>query len=193
MKCVKCGKKSQVKVQNLDACKSCFLKILQKRVRKEIRINQLIKKNDKILIIDDGSAESKSAIFILPKILKDLPVNIEIKKKTYNIGEKISENYNKIIIPWNADKEGEYFLSCVFHNKEMLYLGHFEKHNKNYLKIFLPVLEKEVQLYAEINKLDFKKTKRNSVEEEFLDKLEKKYPEIKFSLLRSADYFSKKE
>lgn len=160
MKCVKCGKKAELKVQNLDACKKCFIKIIEKRVRKEIRINRLIEKNDKILIIDDGSAEAKSAIFILSKILKDLPVNIEAKKKQYELGEKVSGNYNKVLIPGNCDKEGEYFLSCVFHNKKMPFLGHFTLGKKQYLKIFLPVLEKEVRIYADIQKLKYKSKKK---------------------------------
>lgn len=191
MKCVKCSKPSKIKVQNLETCESCFLKIIQKRVRKELRINKLIKKNDKILIIDDGSAEAKLSEYLLKEIIKSLPVTITVKKLSYELGNSVKGDYNKIIIPWCADKEDEYFLNCIFENKKIKYNGHYKIKDKTYIKLLLLVLEKEVELFAKIKKFNFNKKKQKTVVSEVLDKLEEEYPEIKFSLLKSTKEISK--
>ncbi|MEK6916373.1 MAG: hypothetical protein AABW92_01390 [Nanoarchaeota archaeon] len=192
MKCVKCGKPAAVSVQNLESCDSCFQKIIEKRVRKEIRTNNLIDKDDKILILDNGSAESQLSSYLLKRIIKDLPVKITIKKLDYTHGKALSGDFNKIIVPWNADLEDEYFLSCIFQNKEIEFLGHYKIDNKTYVKLFLPVLSSEVEVFAKIKKLDFKKNTKKSITQDMMDKLEKEYPETKFSLLSSAEQFRKK-
>ena len=95
-------------------------------------------------------------------------------------------------MPWNADLEDEYFLSCIFQNKEIEFLGHYKIDNKTYVKLFLPVLSSEVEVFAKIKKLDFKKNTKKSITQDMMDKLEKEYPETKFSLLSSAEQFRKK-
>ena len=89
-------------------------RIIEKRVRKEIRINKLISKNDTILIIDDGSYKFKISQKLLKNIVQDMPVTIEIKKTKYILGDNFDSKWNKIIIPWNLDDENEYFLTSVF-------------------------------------------------------------------------------
>ena len=84
-------------------------RIIEKRVRKEIRINKLISKNDTILIIDDGSYKFKISQKLLKNIVQDMPVTIEIKKTKYILGDNFDSKWNKIIIPWNLDDENEYF------------------------------------------------------------------------------------
>ena len=185
MKCIKCSKKANVKVQNLNSCENCFLDIIQKRVRKELRINKLIRKNDKILIIDDGSPEFYINDYLLKNIIKGLPVVIKIKKLKYVLGKEVKGNFNKIIIPWNADKEDEYFLGCVFENQKTPYLGHFKLREKNYIKLLLPVLRSEIEEFAKIKKFAINKQVKTYVSE-MMDQLETEYPEIKFSLLKSS-------
>ena len=192
MNCVKCKNKATVKVQNLNACEDCFVKIIEKRVRKELRINKLIQKNDKILLIDDGSAEYYISNYLLPRIIKDLPVTITTTKTTFELGKYVKGKYDKVIVPWNTDKEDEYFLNCVFENKEMPYLGHYKIKNKTYVKLSLPVLQSEVETFARIKKFKFKNQNKKSTVSERVDELEKEYPEIKFSLLKSSREISKK-
>jgi tRNA(Ile)-lysidine synthase TilS/MesJ len=191
MKCVKCNGKATVHSDNLDACSGCFQKIIQKRVRKEIRINKLIEKNDKILIINDGTAEAKLMPHLLKEILKDLPVIISDKKSKYALGEEIKGKYNKIIIPWNADREGEYLLNYFFAGKKPKYLSHFKLKGKTYIKPFIHVLHKEVEEFSKIRKIKFKETKTNSMASEMIDKLQKEYPEITFSLVKSSEELKK--
>ena len=50
------------------------------------------------------------------------------------------------------------------------------------------VSEKEIEIFAKIKKFKYKKTKPYNKEiREMLNKLEKKHPEIKFSVLKSFD------
>ena len=185
MKCVKCSKSGEVKVQNLVACEKCFLKIIEKRVRKEIRLKKLIRKKDRILIINDGTAEFFVSEYLLKNIIKDLPVTITISKQDYNLGDIITGNYNKIIIPWNADKEDEYFLENIFSNQKSKFAGHFIIKEKTYIKLLLPALQAEVEIFVKIKGLKFKTRKKTKISD-MLDKLEKEYPEVKFSLLKSS-------
>jgi hypothetical protein len=191
MKCVKCSGKATLHLDNLDTCNGCFQKIVQKRVRKEIRISKLIEKNDKLLVIDDGSAEAKLVPLLLKEILKDLPVFIDIKKSKYEPGTEIEGRYNKVIIPWNADKEGEYLMTCFFEGNKPKYLSHFKLKGKTYLKPFIHVMHKEIIEFCKIRKIKFKELKTGGPASEMIDKLQKEYPEITFSLVRSSEELKK--
>ncbi len=187
-KCVKCGKPASVVVQNLYACKDCFLKIIEKRVRKEIRVNKLIKKNDKILIIDNSSPEFLVGEYLLKKIIKGLPAEISVKKSPYTIGKEFNGSFNKIIIPWNADMEDEYFLKSIFENKKAAYIGHFSIRGRLYIKPLINVLSREIIEFCKIKGLKangLNKKKQKSPVFDMLEDLESEYPEIKFSLLKN--------
>jgi tRNA(Ile)-lysidine synthase TilS/MesJ len=191
MKCVKCRAEATVHLDNLDSCRGCFQKIIQKRVRKEIRIKSLIVKGDKILVLDDGSAEAKLAVYLLKEIIKGLPVKIEQKKGKYVIGEEIKGNYDKIILPWNADKEGEYLLRCFFEKKKPLYLSNFGIKGKKYIKPLVHVMHKEAAEFCRIKKIKFTDNKETSLASEMISKLQKQYPEIVFSLVKSSEELKK--
>ena len=45
--------------------------------------------------------------------------------------------------------------------------------------------DKEVEIFAKINKLKFKARKKDKLSKEFLDNVEKKHPNIKYNLLRN--------
>lgn len=188
MKCVKCNKDAEISLPNLNACRKCFEKIIEKRVRKEIRINVLIEKNDKLLFIDDGSAESKVSDYLVKKIIKGLPVSCASKKLKYTLGKKIAGDFSKAVIPWNTDKEGDYLLSGVFENKKIKFLGNFTIGGKTYIKPLLHVLHEEAVLFARGKGFEFSEEK---IAPGMLEELEKEYPEIKFSLMKSAEEIAK--
>lgn len=186
MKCVKCKKQADIKVQNLKVCKKCFLNIIQKRVRKELRVNNLIEKDDHIAVIDDKSAEAQVSKYLLKKILDNLPVSISVLETKYDIGEDIQGDYDKVVIPWNADREGSYFLKGIMGNEQGPYQGHFKKNKKRYIKLLLPVISDEVKIFADIKGFEYKCKEIKDVVDDFIDELEEKYPEMKFSLLKSS-------
>jgi tRNA(Ile)-lysidine synthase TilS/MesJ len=188
MKCIKCN--SQAEILNIQACSRCFVKIIEKRVRKEIRFNKLISKNDTILIIDDNSAEAQVNMYVINHIVKGLPLNIIIKKSRFKLGQKFS-GANKVVVPWNTDKEDEYFLTGILNNTNLLYLGHYKLNETQYIKLLLRISASEVKTFAEINRMSYKGNNTKSIISEMIDKLEREYPETKFSLLKSTLHFYK--
>jgi hypothetical protein len=190
MKCIKCKKTANLKVQNEHVCRSCFLKIIEKRVRRDLRISKLIKKNDRILLIDNNSAAAKASIYLFRKITAALPAIIKEKKTRYDIGQEITGKFTKIIIPWTADDEDEYLLLTIFENKKLNYLGNFRKKEKVYIKLLLSVSESEAEMFCTILNFEYKKQKKTVIRN-LLDKFEAEHPEVKFSLLKSAKELKK--
>lgn len=187
MKCFKCKKNKAVVdlfyIKNL--CKSCFFKIIERRLRKHIRLNKLFKKNDRILIIDNLS------FYLVKKIIKDLPVKIFFKEIPVNsLNNKKIKDYirnnkiNRIVIPWTLDDEISLFLENIFLNKKT-------RIKKDYIKLLKTVTDKEIILFARLKNIKFRENKKNKEIKEFLDKLEYKHPETKFSLLRSINQLEK--
>ena len=191
MKCVKCRKEARVHMDTFDACDSCFRKIIERRVRKEIRLNRLIEKNDNIMVIDDGTAEAKLGLYLLKKITGNLPLKILATRKKYALGEEIKGSFNKVIIPWDADKEGEYLLGCFLENKKPRYLSHFRLKNKHYVKLLAHVMHKEAAEFCRISRIKFTDKKTTSLASEMIDKLQKDFPEITFSLVKSSEELKK--
>jgi len=182
MLCVKCKKDVDGTSSNGALCDPCFIKVIQKRIRKEIRLNNLISKNDSVLFLDDGSASAALLNVTLPFILKSLPHKINKLQKRYSIGEKIQSEEKIILLPWNATDEADYFLDCVLTNKKSSFLGHFMINKKRYIKPLIHITKKEIEDYAKITKVSFSFNKNVSTE---LKKLDKIVPNVEFGLLKS--------
>lgn len=54
-------------------CKNCFLKLFEKRVRKTIRTNKLLKVTDKTAVALSGGKDSTALLYILNKLSKKAP------------------------------------------------------------------------------------------------------------------------
>lgn len=176
MRCIKCGKNKAV-FKDLRVCRGCFLEIIEKRVRKEFRLKELVKKNDSLLIIDDNTYDAKNLIYLVKKIIGKMPVALKIKKEKYELGKKFK---GKVMVPWNLDDEVSMFLSYFFENKEIKYIGHYD----NIIKPLIVVTDDESKAFAKIMKFKFKEKKKDYVKE-FLDKIEEKYPGTKFGIKKS--------
>ncbi len=74
MNCDKCSKKSVITLPYGPHrfCKKHFLEFFEKRVRKNIRLNELIKKNDKILVGVSGGKDSLVTLYLIHKIMGNL-------------------------------------------------------------------------------------------------------------------------
>ena len=179
MKCKSCNKESKVHLAYPphELCEECFLKIIEKRVRKYVRINKLFKKNDKILIINDNSKEAQVNKYILKSIIKNMPATITEKETSK--GTRV----DKIIMPWNLDDEINQYLEEVMNKKK-------EKRNTKEIKILKPVLDSEVEIFAKIKGFKYKKVKHQE-KNPFLKGLEEKHPGTKFSLLKSSETLNK--
>lgn len=180
MKCIKCNKPSTLNLKHIGVlCRNCFLKVIEKRVRKCLRTQNPIKKNDKILVINNESKEFAVGDYLLNSILKGLPVEITIKKsKTLNLPAKTTGKYNKIIIPWSLDDEDAEFIGFLFDKNPKT------RFSKKSIKLLKNISEDEIILFAKIKRFKYKEKKKSGIKK-MLDNVENKYPGYKFSLLNS--------
>jgi tRNA(Ile)-lysidine synthase TilS/MesJ len=144
----------------------------------------VFRKDDRILVIDPLTA------FLIQRIVGDLPFKMYTKK--YDISQLNSalvktyikkNGINKVIIPWTMDDECCNFL-------EYLFLGKTASKLKFY-SLLLTMTDEEALLLASHNNISFKPLKKNKEIRAILRTLEEKYPETKFSLVKSAEEMQK--
>ncbi len=143
--------------------KSKFCKNIEKRIRKDIRINKLFQKNDRIYVKD------KLSKLFIDKIIGTLP-------KTFTNDLKKA---NKKVIKYTLDDECNDFLEKLFYNKK--------KKQVKEIKLLRKITDKEALLFAKYNNIEFRPNKKNKKIKEILDSLEKSYPQTRFSLLKSIE------
>jgi len=169
MNCNKCKKESTIQLRHLPAlCDNCFLFTIERRVRRDLRASNPLKKGEKIAILNNGSKESKITEYILKGIAKDLPIELA------TINEP-QEGFDKTFIPWNADDESNAFLEEVFENKPV----------QKGLKLLKSCSEEELQHMARI--LDLPQTTNIKKYSKLISAFEKTYPGTVFSIVKSVD------
>ena len=207
MLCQKCKKaRAEIKLPYLGLwlCKGCFCKLIEKRVKKEIRSRELVNEEEKILLLDNNSKEARISEHII-KIVYNNRVNLlKAKVNSLDIGcldektKKIIKNnkINQVIIPWNLDDEIVYFTESLFKRGDFKLLDNFTQGKVFYIKLLRNVLESECILFAKCKKFKFKenleKDKQKKAIKTMLDKIDKKHAETKFSLLKSIDSLNNK-
>jgi len=202
MLCQKCKKaKGEIKLPylGLRLCKFCLCRLIERRVKKEIRSKNLINEKEKILLLDDNSKEARISENIIKVAYNNRIDLLKVKVNTLKIGSlsnetKIIIKKNKIkqvIIPWNLDDEIIYFTENLFKREDFKFLGNFTQNKIPYIKLLRNVLESECLLFAKCRKFKFKKkTEKNKQKKDIkniLDKIDKKHAETKFSLLKSIN------
>ncbi len=180
MKCFKCSQEAKVNYPNGDLCADCFLDVLYKRVKKEIRTEHPFKKNENVLVF------SKLAKVFLEKAIENLPLHITEAKEKYGqdiFGKDFSE-YDKVVIPWTADDEANiFFEELSIQSPDFKKLGHTQK----IIKIFKPLLDKEVAQAAHMLNLEFETAPKHKL----IETIHKKYPSALFGLENAATEFKK--
>ncbi|MDO8740965.1 MAG: hypothetical protein Q7J54_05340 [Candidatus Woesearchaeota archaeon] len=187
MKCISCNKPATIILKHLQPyCCACFCRMIEKRVRKFVRINKIFKKGDNICIVDDSSHDFLNTQFLLKSIIKGLPVKIEVLK--IRIGNrwdflkdkkiiKLSKN-SKIIIPWTMDDEDSLFLKNVFNSKISI--------KSHFIKLLINITDDESAAFAKCRGFKVsKKGNKNNIKN-LLNEIENKYPGSKFGLLKSS-------
>jgi len=202
MLCQKCNRaKAEIKLPylSLRLCKSCFCRLIERRVKKEIRSKELINEKEKILLLDNNSKEARISKHIIRTTYNDRMDLLKVKVSEFKIGflskevkKAIEKNKIKqIIIPWSLDDEIIYFTENLFKKGDFKFLGHFKQNKISYIKLLRNVLESECFLFAKCRKFKFKdrpeKDKQKKAIKNMLDKIDKKHSETKFSLLKSID------
>lgn len=79
MNCKNCKSNPVIKLpnSNISLCKSHFNRYFEKKVRRCIRVYNLIKKTDKVIVALSGGKDSLSLTFLLHKLLKQRKIKLE--------------------------------------------------------------------------------------------------------------------
>ncbi len=178
MKC-RCGAKAIYSswADDRQYCRSCLSRLVEKRFRKTIRINRMVKKGDKIAVMSG----------------RLIPVLVHMLKKTNIPGIKISIakdlkkakklGANKLALGCSLDDDARAALSSLMHGNFTSYLRHDSGPVTGGLKIIKPlhgISDKELSYYAAINKLTCKGRKNNAM----FEKLAYKYPGVAIQIVK---------
>ena len=185
MLCSRCHKKPvKARFPAIEPlCENCFCKQMELRIRKDIRINKVFKKDDKILFFDKLSQK------VVKGIIKGLPVKSFYKpeflgaavntEKDKELESFVKSNkINKVVVPWTLENEDCSFLEELFFDKE--------RAKNSYIKLFSNVREDEIRLFAKFKGVEFEGIKMNEKLRKLLDDLENKYVDVKFGLRKSV-------
>ncbi len=164
MKCIHCSFKAKLKFTDKDLCSRCFCKVVEKRVRKYLRLSKAIKKGDKIYIDSDVCKYFIDSIISFPITI------VKTKAKA-----------DKVVIPWTLDHECLLFMK-KFGDKNYKKI----KTDKKTVKLFITIDEESLIEFCKIKKIKYQPIKESKLKKE-LDKLVDKYPEMKYSLGKSVD------
>tara|TARA_Y100000034_G_scaffold39094_2_gene48182 strand:+ start:22673 stop:23218 length:546 start_codon:yes stop_codon:yes gene_type:complete len=174
MKCHNCSATAKYKFTDKRLCARCFCKVVEKRLRKYLRLSKCITKGDKVYV------DSDVCKYFIDKIITFPITKVKVGKKGTTIKE-ITKKVDKMVIPWTLDHECMLFLD-KFSGKgfdlKML------ESDKKIVKLFLTIDEASLIDFCKINKIKYDKIKNNKVKNK-IDKLVEKYPEIKYSLGKS--------
>lgn len=166
MKCFKCGKKADIEYQKHRICEKCFIYILEKRIRKFIRLNDVFSKKDKILIVGELAG------YFIKSLLDKNPC-----EKTYR-KRKVKGDFDKIVIEWTMDDEIDSFFYSWFNGKKE------KKFPKKYVKLLLPITDEEALKAAKILKIKFVPRKKNKDIKHIVDFMSSKYSETRYNIVK---------
>jgi len=157
-----------MKQDNIDDKRFSYM--IEKRVRKHIRINKFFKKGDNLIIV------SEICNHLIRKIIRDLPLNIQTKK----IIPKIIPKNTLLVLPTTADDEACSMLSTIFQAKKTKKTRH--------VPLLLPITDKEAQHYSIINNITFKPQKKDKEVMGFVYSIQEKHPEVLHSLSKTSQH-----
>jgi hypothetical protein len=170
MKCSKCKKTalSDVEYAGKNYCETHFMELMEKRVRKNLRVREIIDVKKEYFLIDDGSSEARLTEYFLNKIFKGyLKIKI-VKKQTKQSAKNVEQ-----IFSTNLDEQAALFLDSFLKNKK-------QKEEKKVMPLEV-LMQKEIELLCKILKIKF----IPRIKKDILEDLEKRHPGTKFSLFQS--------
>ena len=175
MKCYLCKAKAKIKMDR-DMCENCFCRLFEKRVRKYARENKLFRPKDKVLVIGEINK------YLVESIVKNLPIELYFRNKIDSTFIK-SKKLNKIVIEWSLEDEINEFLKKIMLKKTI------KKDNK--IRLLKIMSEKQIKEFARIKKLKYKVNKKNAELEKMIKRIDEKYPNAKFNLIKNIEILKK--
>lgn len=172
MKCHICSKQAKIPFPNGNLCQNCFLGMLINRIKKDTKLNNPFKKDEKVLVF------GKITEWFLRKI--DIPLKITETNKSYDRVKNLNK-YDKVVIPWTADDEANSFYSQMTSKNPSF------KENKRLVKLFRTILGDELIKASKILKMNIRINKKSKE----INKIHKKFEHSIFGLKKSLEEFKK--
>jgi tRNA(Ile)-lysidine synthase TilS/MesJ len=177
-KCAYCGRESVI-VVTLPLCKNHFMKYFERKLKRTIKKYNLINPKKRVVVIDVGDASSSVVVYLMERFYPNVVV-IHEKDKS-----KIIKRNDQVAISHNLDDEAELIMTSVAQDdkKKLRELG---PKNNNTVKPLYHCTQEEIDVYAKLKKLKFKKGKTKKTQiKRFLDDFDKRYKGIKHSIVSS--------
>lgn len=149
-------------------CKRCFCEVIERRIRKYVRLKELISKHD-ILVINNPLCE-----YLIKSIVQDMPVTIK------------QQGEGKNVLAFTMDDEIEWFLDIIFAGKDLE--QEIKQQNKD-IKLLITITDKEAQAFAQAKNIMFPQKQRKY--QTILEQLEQKHKETRYSLFKSVEGIKK--
>lgn len=163
MACEVCRKKPYFN----GMCRQCFNNYFIKKTRREVRLNDLFRRNDSVFVENNRDAESFAAKWFIENM--QMPLKISAKGKK--------------IIGTCIEKESSEFFESMLKNKNL-------KKEKNTIKLLANMLQDEVYAFAKLKGYKGKLGKKNNINE-MIERVEKKHSTTKFAFFKSTELLRK--
>jgi hypothetical protein len=169
MKCVSCQKKGIYKTTTGSFCARCYTRMLEKRVRKHIRLHKLINPKIKLLCLDEIS------YYFVNSIYKNARIDVH---KIEKVPSRINPN-TLFLLPESLDDYVCARLYAQLHGQKS------PKRKSHHISILSVLTDKELTYFAEIKGLTFMPQKKDSDVYGFIMAMTYKYPESLYALYNS--------
>lgn len=167
MQCLICNREIPLKLgyasNSYRYCSTCFIHLIERRVRKYVKEHHLLKKNQRVIV-----ADSLSSYFL--KNIVHVPLTF-VKKKTKKADLLVSLE--------TIDDNVVVFLEALFSGKKI------KRTDKSTFSFFSAVTDDELELYCKYKHLSF--TPRKHPLKKILENVRQKHPETLHSLAKSVE------
>jgi tRNA(Ile)-lysidine synthase TilS/MesJ len=173
-----CGRPAVIvrKYEGSALCEKHFCESVERKVKKVIRLSGRVDKGSRIAVSMKESG-SKVLLHILKKVFEE--------RKDLRISAFSSKKYDKLFTGATLDDEVTRMLTAFVKGADM--------RSRKLVSPLRELPENEIELYAKLNRIAFKKKKRSGFEKrlaDFLDETEAKSSGMKFSTLTTLDELS---
>ena len=162
MTCKNCKKRPYFN----SKCKKCFANYFVKKVRKDIRLNDLFRRNDSVYVKDSKDASSFAAKWIIDNMF--MPLNITKKGKQ--------------VVGASMEKQSSEFLGSMFKNKALA-------KSKN-IKLLSNMSEDEILAFARLKGYKGKAGKKDDIMQMVVN-VEEKHNTTRAALYKAIEFLKK--
>lgn len=173
--CRVCGKGAREQTATGAYCRRCLARVLEKRIRKEVRQDDILSPSFRIICADDVSE------YLVKSLYNDAKLHLSRVKE---IPVRIPEG-SIFLIKWSMDDEITDFLSSQMHGKKR------RRMRKRTYSVLKSLTDEEIGKFSEYYRLRFIKNRKDRHVHALIEGMQEKYPETKYALYKSSKQYGK--